>query len=43
MKRVVGFPCGIKLSAAAGTVLASSGLEANFKVTLTWTRQSHQT
>ncbi|HXF39853.1 MAG TPA: CU044_2847 family protein [Blastocatellia bacterium] len=27
---------GIKLSAAAGVVLASSGLEANFKVTLTW-------
>lgn len=29
---------GIKLNAAAGIVLASSGLEANFKVTLTWKR-----
>lgn len=29
---------GIKLSAAAGVVLASSGVEANFKVTLTWKR-----
>lgn len=27
---------GVKLSAAAGVVLASSALEANFKVTLMW-------
>jgi hypothetical protein len=33
---------GVKLSAAAGVVLASSGLEANFKVTLTWKREQKQ-
>ena len=32
----VGVEFGIKLNAAAGVVLASSGVEANFKVTLTW-------
>jgi Trypsin-co-occurring domain 1 len=32
----VGVEFGIKLTAAAGLVLASSGVEANFKVTLTW-------
>lgn len=30
---------GIKLSAAAGVVLASSGAEANFKVTLSWKKE----
>ncbi|MGA9771596.1 MAG: CU044_2847 family protein [Blastocatellia bacterium] len=30
---------GIKLSAAAGVVIASTGVEANFKVTLTWKRE----
>ncbi|MEN3330877.1 MAG: hypothetical protein V7641_242 [Blastocatellia bacterium] len=30
---------GIKLSGAAGVVLASTGVEANFKVTLTWKRK----
>ena len=30
---------GIKLSGAAGVVLASTGVEANFKVTLTWKRE----
>ncbi|HYV06538.1 MAG TPA: CU044_2847 family protein [Blastocatellia bacterium] len=29
---------GIKLSAEAGVVLASTGVEANFKVTLQWKR-----
>jgi hypothetical protein len=29
---------GIKLSAEAGVVLASTGVEANFKVTLMWKR-----
>lgn len=29
---------GIKLSGTAGVVLASTGVEANFKVTLTWKR-----
>lgn len=33
---------GIKLSAAAGVVLASSGVEANFKVTLTWKREQKE-
>lgn len=31
---------GIKLSTEAGVVITSSGMEANFKVTLTWTRQA---
>jgi hypothetical protein len=30
---------GIKMSGAAGVVLASTGIEANFKVTLTWKRE----
>lgn len=30
---------GIKLSGTAGMVLASTGVEANFKVTLTWKRE----
>lgn len=30
---------GIKLSGTAGVVLASTGVEANFKVTLTWKRK----
>lgn len=29
---------GVKLTAAAGAVLASAGVEANFNVTLTWRR-----
>lgn len=29
---------GLKLSAEAGAVLASAGVEANYKVTLTWKR-----
>jgi len=29
---------GIKLSATAGVVIASTGMEANFKVSLTWKR-----
>src|SRR5215216_398185 len=29
---------GIKLNASAGVVLASSAIESNFKVTLTWKR-----
>lgn len=33
---------GVKLSAAAGVVLASSSLEANFKVTLTWKREQKE-
>jgi hypothetical protein len=34
----VGLEFGIKLSAAAGAFIASAGSEANFKVTLSWTR-----
>ncbi|MFP5264098.1 MAG: CU044_2847 family protein [Blastocatellia bacterium] len=30
---------GIKLSGAAGVVLASTAVEANFRVTLTWKRE----
>ena len=30
---------GIKLNAEAGAVVASTGAEANFKVTLTWKRE----
>lgn len=32
----VSLEFGVKLTAAAGAVIASSGLEANFKVTLNW-------
>ena len=31
---------GVKLSADAGAIIASTGAEANFKVTLTWNRQN---
>jgi hypothetical protein len=34
----VGVEFGIKMSAEAGAVLASAGVEANYKVTLTWKR-----
>ena len=30
---------GIKLSAAAGAFIASAGVEANYNVTLTWTKK----
>jgi hypothetical protein len=30
---------GIKLSAAAGAFIASAGVEANYKVTLKWTKK----
>jgi hypothetical protein len=30
---------GIKLSAAAGAFIASAGIEANYKVTLKWTKK----
>ena len=29
---------GLKLSAEAGAILAASGMEANYKITLTWKR-----
>jgi len=31
---------GIKLSAAAGALIASTGAEANFKVSLTWKKET---
>ena len=34
----IGVEFGIKLSAEAGVVIASTGVEANFKVTLLWKR-----
>lgn len=30
---------GLKMDAEAGAILASAGMEANFKVTLTWRRE----
>ncbi len=33
----IGVEFGIKLSAESGVVIASAGIEANFKVTLRWT------
>ena len=33
----IGVEFGIKLSAESGVVIASAGIEANFKVTLKWT------
>lgn len=33
---------GIKLTAEAGAVLASAGVEANYRVTLTWKRTEQQ-
>jgi Trypsin-co-occurring domain 1 len=38
----VGVEFGIKLSAEAGAVLASAGVEANYKVTVTWKRVDKQ-
>lgn len=35
----IGVEFGIKLSAEAGAFIASTGTEANFKVTLTWKRK----
>lgn len=35
----VGVEFGIKLSAEAGAVIASAGVEANYRVTLTWKRK----
>lgn len=35
----IGVEFGIKLSAEAGVVLASAGVEANYTVTLTWKRK----
>jgi hypothetical protein len=35
----VGVEFGIRLSAEAGAFIASTGAEANFKVTLTWRRK----
>lgn len=34
---------GLKLSAEAGVVLASGGIEANYTVTLKWVREEKQT
>jgi hypothetical protein len=34
----VGVEFGLKLSAESGAFIASAGVEANFKVTLTWKR-----
>ena len=34
----VGVEFGIKLSGTAGAIIASAGVEANYKVTLTWKR-----
>jgi hypothetical protein len=36
----VGLEFGLKLNAAAGAVIASAAVEANFKVTLTWKRST---
>lgn len=36
----VNIEFGIKLSAGAGAVIASAGAEANYKVTLSWKRES---
>lgn len=35
----IGVEFGVKLSVAAGVVLASAGAEANYKVTLKWVRK----
>ncbi len=35
----IGVEFGVKLSAAAGVVIASAGVEANYKVTLKWVRK----
>ena len=35
----VGVEFGLKLNAAAGAIVASAGVEANYKVTLTWKRE----
>jgi hypothetical protein len=38
----VGVEFGIKMSAEAGAVLASAGVEANYKITVTWKRVDKQ-
>jgi hypothetical protein len=35
----IGVEFGIKLSAEAGAFIASAGVEANYKVTLKWTKK----
>ncbi len=35
----IGVEFGIKLSAAAGAFIASAGVDANYKVTLKWTKK----
>ncbi len=35
----IGVEFGIKLSAAAGAFVASAGMEANYKVTLKWSKK----
>jgi hypothetical protein len=35
----IGVEFGIKLNANAGAVIASAGVEANYKVTLSWNRK----
>lgn len=39
----IGVEFGIKLSAEAGAFIASAGVEANYKVSLKWTRTSAST
>ncbi len=40
MKQLIEFPLfGLKMNAEAGAVIASGGVEANYKVTLTWKRE----
>lgn len=34
----IGIEFGIKMSAQAGAIIAATGMEANFKITLSWTR-----
>jgi hypothetical protein len=34
----IGIEFGIKMSAQAGAIIAATGMEANFKVTLSWKR-----
>ena len=38
----VGVEFGLKLSGTAGAIIASAGVEANYKVTLTWKRAERQ-
>jgi hypothetical protein len=34
----IGIEFGIKMSAQAGAIIAATGVEANFKITLSWNR-----